>query len=180
MIALDSRVRGNDEKCEPYRLGGPPPPSNRNGGRHCCQPPPAPSEGSAGVRQLDDPKVLCSSILAHQLRRRFRSWSCSEEHVRFLPRPFLGHSPFASPALRREPRVARERITLPAPLPTGPTWNRSSSSSPAGRDRTFRPFLPREAGTSVPITHSLWAAIRVAQSEKIESLPVDNGDIAHN
>ena len=120
-----------------------------------------------------------SSILAHQLRRRFRSWSCPEEHVRFLPRPFLGHSPFASPALRGEPRVATERITLPAPLPTGPTRNRSSSSSPAGRDRIFHPFLPEEAGTSVPITHCLWAAIRVAQSGICNALPVDNGDIAY-
>ncbi len=28
----------------------------RNGGRHCCQPPSAPSEGSAGVRQLLRPE----------------------------------------------------------------------------------------------------------------------------
>ena len=30
----------------------------RNGGRHCCQPPSAPSEGSAGVRQLWRPEGL--------------------------------------------------------------------------------------------------------------------------
>ena len=35
-----------------------------------------------------------------------------------------------------------------------------------------------EAGTSVPITMSLCAPARVAQSGKSESLPVDNGDIA--
>jgi hypothetical protein len=31
-------------------------PQTRNGGRHCCQPPSAPSEGSAGVRQLWKPE----------------------------------------------------------------------------------------------------------------------------
>ena len=82
-----------------------------------------------------------SSILAHQLRRRFRKWSCPEGQVLFHPRPFLDQSPFASPAPRRTPRLAQERMALPAPLPAGPTWNRSSSSSPAGGDRTFRPFL---------------------------------------
>jgi hypothetical protein len=51
-----------------------------------------------------DPKVSCSSILAHQLRRRFGKWSCPEGHV-FLPlRPFLDQSPVASPAPRGMPR----------------------------------------------------------------------------
>lgn len=35
-----------------------PGPPNRNGGRHFCQPPSAPSEGSAGVRQLWRPEGL--------------------------------------------------------------------------------------------------------------------------
>ena len=120
-----------------------------------------------------------SSILAHQLRRRFRKWSCPEGQVLFLPRPFLDQSPFASPAPRGAPRLAQERMALPAPLPAGPTWNRSSSSSPAGGDRTFRPFPPRRAGTSVPITHSLCASPRVAQSGICSPKPVDNGDIGH-
>ncbi len=90
---------------------------------------------------LDDPKVLRSPILAHQLRRRFGKWSCPEGHVLSLPRPFLDQSSFASPASRGKPRFAQERLALPAPLPAGPIQGRSLSSSPAGGDRTFHPFL---------------------------------------
>jgi hypothetical protein len=50
----------------------------------------------------------------------------------------------------------------------------------SGGDRTFRPFLPREAGTSVPITKQLCASPRVAPSEIVGCKPVDNGDMAHN
>ena len=50
----------------------------------------------------------------------------------------------------------------------------------SGGDRTFRPFLPREAGTSVPITKQLCASPRVAPSEIVGCKRVDNGDTAHN
>ena len=88
-----------------------------------------------------------------------------------------------------------KKPTLPAPLTSGsepilPSMPEGTffriASSPAGGDRSFHPFLnllvvadfPVEAGTSVPITMSLCASIRVAQSGKSESCPVDNGDIA--
>ena len=73
-----------------------------------------------------------------------------------VPRPFLGRS-LLRPALlfhpkTSEPRRARGRSTLPAPLPDWPRATPKSLSLPVGGDRSFRPLLPREAGTSVPIT----------------------------
>jgi hypothetical protein len=49
--------------------------------------------GSAGVRQLDDPKALRSSILAHQIRRRFQFLVLPEGRFKSLLRPFLGWHP---------------------------------------------------------------------------------------
>ena len=137
---LDPPSRGNSrlhERLQP-RLRHP----NEKMGPACCQPPSAPSEGSAGVRQLDRPEG----------RSALRSWltssgvasgrgSQSEDGFRFLRRPFLDQSAFASPASRGTPRFAQDRVALPAPLPAGPIRSRSFSSSPAGGDRTFRPFL---------------------------------------
>ena len=140
-----------------------------------------------------DPKVSCSSILAHQLRRRFQPWSCPEARSRSSA-ALLGLTPLRA-ACSRGSRVSRwKRSTLPAPL-TG--WSETIlRSSPralplhhfiACRRRSELPSLPHpscrcrrsgEAGTSVPITHSLCAPIRVAPSGKIDSRPVDNGDIA--
>ena len=146
--------------------------------------PTAPSEGSAGVRNLvhfglsAQPDPL--SILAHQLRRRippnrsllrgarptystappggslvFRPsrpgvWdrNPSKPKPSSVPRPFLGN-PLSRPAsltrpsvLRgeprtREPRRARGRSTLPAPLPGWPGQNPKAPPNPAGGDRTF-------------------------------------------
>ncbi len=69
----------------------------------------------------------------------------------------------------------------------GPTWAetlliairwRSVLPSPAAPSCRCRPSS--EAGTSVPITHVTWPTFSSRESEKIESMPVDNGDIAHN
>ena len=148
------------------------------------------------TRQAEASCVL-SSILAHQLRRRFRKSIPIRGRVRLLQRPFLDQSPFASPA--RSPRGlnrvrarktgssgASDRLVRddPGSMPEDTFFR--TIPSPAGGDRSFRPFLnllvvadfPVEAGTSVPITMSLCASIRVAQSAKSESCPVDNGDIA--
>jgi hypothetical protein len=88
-----------------------------------------------------DPKVSCSSILAHQLRRRFRSWIPILRRVPFPSAALLGPIPFRAACIPRDTAFAQERLALPAPLPAGPIQSRSFSSSPAGGDRTFRPFL---------------------------------------
>jgi len=53
----------------------------------------------------------------------------------------LGPIPFRVACFPKEAALAQERLALPAPLPAGPIQGRSLSLSPAGRDRTFRPFL---------------------------------------
>jgi hypothetical protein len=94
----------------------------------------------------------CSSALATRRSPAPRSWltssgvasvhgSQSEDGFLVPLRPFLDQSPVAPPASRGRPRVALERLALPAPLPAGPNRNRGLASSPAGGDRTFRPFL---------------------------------------
>ena len=187
--------------------------------------PTAPSEGSAGVRNLvDKTRRLTNplSILAHQLRRRFPSnrsllrgakptYSSSdpEDHRSFDPfglprtealsqnRPmfhgpsWVDHSCVSlCPSARGLPnRVALEEDQLFRRLfPTGATNLRRVShclSAEIGPSVTLRSLLslaglPVEAGTSVPITHVTWRTFSSRESEKIESLPVDNGDIVHN
>jgi hypothetical protein len=81
-----------------------------------------------------------------------------------------------------EPRRAGGKIIssgASSRLASGLLPRKRPSGLPGG-DRTFRPFLPREAGTSVPITKQLCASPRVAPSEKAGCKPVDNGDTAHN
>jgi hypothetical protein len=88
-----------------------------------------------------------SSILAHQLRRRFRWWSSPKAgSVIFRGPSWVG--PFRVACSQGEPRTATGRPTLPAPLPVvrlGP----KPSSSPSGGDRSFRhlPLLPAVAGS---------------------------------
>ena len=69
----------------------------------------------------------------------------------------------------------------------GPTWAealliairwRSVLQSPAASSCRCR--LSEEAGTSVPITHVTWRTFSSRESEKIDFVPVDNGDIVHN
>ena len=90
--------------------------------------------------------------------------------------------------VRLEPRRAKGRSSLPAPLPASPDRARKLSPLPAGGDR-FSSHLPRpscccqlpgEAGTVAPITRGQCTASRVAQSEKYVLKPVDNGDIGNN
>ena len=114
---------------------------------------------------------------------------------------FRGPSWANPPARRLLPERNRvphwKRPTLPAPL-TG--WSEAilgpcpkalsfaslhrlpaeiGASVPSSHPPVVADF-PGEAGTSVPITMSLCACPRVAQSGKSESLPVDNGDIGNN
>ena len=144
LVGRASSIPGRDRsKCRP---------PTRNGGRHCCQPPSAPSEGSAGVRQLVRPEGLAAP----------RSWLTSSGVAsvkwipirRRVPLRFRGPS-WTNPlsrrlASRRKPRVAQERLALPAPLPAGPNRDRSPGSSPAGGDRTFRPVLVRPVVADEP------------------------------
>ena len=133
--------------------------------------PTAPSEGSAGLHG-PDPEGSLPKVLAHQLRRRFPSNSSlrrgdrPSNRLRFpkarLPfnyrclakpkpsdvlRPFLGR-PLLRPALlfrpkTSEPRRARGRSTLPAPLPDWRHKPPKSFALPVGGDRSFRhPPLP--------------------------------------
>jgi len=135
------------------------------------------------------PRGPIPKVLAHQLRRRFpsddslRRGDRLSTWLRFpkarfpfdyrclakpkppdVPRPFLGR-PLLRFALSfhpraSEPRRARGRSTLPAPLPDWPRATPKSLSLPVGGDRSLRPLrfllslagLPVEAGTSVPIT----------------------------
>ena len=70
-----------------------------------------------------------------------------------LPRPFLGQSPFASPAPRRKPRVATGRLALPAPLPAGPIW--AEALLIACRWRSDLPSLPHTF-LSLPTVRGGW------------------------
>ena len=143
--------------------------------------PNAPSEGSVGVRELVGLRfpVLDPGSPAQASLPKHRSQS--EDGFVALPRPFLGRSPFASPAHRSEPRVATERLALPAPLPVGPIRNRNSLSSPSGGDRSFR-VLPPERGGTLPSRSPIAYAprIRVAPSKFVSAWPVDSGDIGCN
>ena len=133
--------------------------------------PTAPSEGSAGLIGLD-PRGSFPKVLTHQLRRRFPSdnslrrgdrpsvrlrrpkarWSFKlsvpgKPKPSDVPRPFLGRSLLRSALLFRpktsEPRRARGRSTLPAPLPDWPRKSPKSFTLPVGGDRSFRhPPLP--------------------------------------
>ena len=91
---------------------------------------------------FDDPKVVCSSILAHQLRRRFQKSIPIRRRVRLPSAALLGPIPCRVACFPKEAAFALERLALPALLPAGPIRSRSFSSSPAGGDRAFRPFLP--------------------------------------
>ena len=119
-----------------------------------------------------DPEGSFLEIRAHQLRRRFLSnnslrrgdrpftglrhpkvrlssnYRClAEPKPSDIPRPFLGRSLLRPALLFRpktsEPRRARGRSTLPAPLPNWPRATPKSLSLPVGRDRSFHhPPLP--------------------------------------
>ena len=127
-----------------------------------------------------------SSILAHQLRRRFRWWSSPKAgSVIFRGPSWVG--PFAPPA----PRGSRELRLEDQLFRRLFRWSELSRSSPhrrpveIGSSVTCRYLpavagLPLEAGTSVPITHVTCSTLPSRESEKNESKPVDNGDIAHN
>ena len=105
---------------------------------------------------------------------------------------WVDHScvPLRSSARRAsEPRRARGRSTLPAPLPGWPRrYSEELSSSPAGGDRSFRhlPHLLAVAGLPVrrglpsrsPCDHA--RRFRVAEAKNVVLKPVDNGDIGHN
>ena len=148
-----------------------PPTPNRNGGRHCCQPPLRRAK-DLPVSMVRIPKNSFPEIQAHQLRRRFPSDNSlrrgdrpftGPRHPRVrlsfnyrclakpkpsdVPRPFLGR-PLLRPALlfrpkSSEPRRARGRSTLPAPLPDWPRKSPKSFTLPVGGDRFFRhPPLP--------------------------------------
>ena len=115
--------------------------------------PPAPSEGSAGVRNLEPQgrsPLVPFSILAHQLRRRFRNGGPVRRPIRaILPRPFLGQHLFASCFARCLPegrfwcRIAqRDRCLFRRPLPGWPRLPR-----PEG---LFRHCRPAEIGLSAP------------------------------
>ena len=104
---------------------------------------------------FENPKVSCSPILAHQLRRRFRLQIPIRRRVLLPSAALLGPIRFRVACIPRDTAFAQDRLALPAPLPAGPIRSRSFSSSPAGGDRSFHPFLPKEDGISVPITHSL-------------------------
>ena len=69
-------------------------------------------------------------------------------------------------------RTGTEILVHRLPVEIGPSAPSSSLCVVAGASG--------EAGTFVPITHFLCASLRVAQSGKIDLVPVDNGDIAHN
>ena len=111
----------------------------------------------------------------------------ARRQVQRLSAALLGLIPFRVACPQGEPRTATGRPALPAPLPVGPTWAealliairwRSVLPSPAAPSCRCRPSS--EAGTSVPITHVTWRTFSSRESEKSESLPVDNGDIVHN
>ena len=158
---------------------------NRNGGRHRCQPPSAPSL---------DPPVFAS--LTVRRPSATRSWLTSSGVASsFWSYPKVGSETFcgpswvgtsASPAPRGSRELQEATPTLPAPLPVVRLGPRPSSS-PSGGDRSFGhlPLLLAVAG--LPVRRGLpsrsqiepASSFRVAQSEKNESKPVDNGDIAH-
>jgi hypothetical protein len=163
------------------------------------------------------PKDRFLEILVHQLRRRFPSnnslrrgdrpftglrhprvrlssnYRClAEPKPSDVPRPFLGQSLLRFALFFRpktsEPRRARGRSTLPAPLPDWPRATPKSLSLPVGGDRSFHPLrfllslagLPVEAGTSVPITLEQCTSAPSRGSEKFRPKPVDNGETGNN
>ena len=113
-----------------------------------------------------------SSILAHQLRRRFQSWSSPKAGSRSSA-ALLGLIPFASPAprgsreLRLEDQLFRRLFRL---VRLGP----KPSSSPSGGDRSFRhlPHLLAVAGLpmrrELPSRSPMQAALlfRVGEAKK--------------
>ena len=121
--------------------------------------PTAPSEGSAGVRNLvgrtrrpTDP----FSILAHQLRHRFPSTS---KKPGGLPRhrcsaPLLGMTNLSVPLCSSwsedhfEPRRARWRSSLPAPLTSWPRFRSRGNFSIAFRRRSEPWDLPHPLAVS--------------------------------
>jgi len=190
---------------------------NRNGGRHCCQPPLRRAKDLPVSKTRSEEHVI--QALTHQLRRRFPSnhslvrgasifysTALPEGSLIFqsprltrrskpsdVPRPFLGRSLLRPALLFRpktsEPRRARGRSTLPAPLPD---WPRETPREflIACRRRSVLPSpsasllavagLPVEAGTSVPITCLQCTSAPSRKSEKYVIRPVDNGDIGNN
>ena len=162
-------------------------PRIRNGGRHCCQPPSAPSEGSAGVRQLLKPE---GPLLLDPGSPAQASLPVVNPNPKTGSISFRGPS-WTNPLSRRlHPEGHRVRARKTGSSGASAGW---SNSKPkllliACRWRSDLPSPPHpscrcrrsgEAGTSVPITHSLWASSRVAQRGNCTTGPVDIGDIAH-
>ena len=78
-------------------------------------------------------------------------------------------------------RVAREAVTSSgASSRLAPERTRKLSPLPAGGDRNFGTYRPREAGTAVPITGAPCTPRPSRESEKFGKKPVDNGDIGNN
>jgi hypothetical protein len=131
----------------PHRIARPQPPKGK--GPALLPGPPAPSEGSAGVRQLAGPKANRSSILAHQLRLPLLG-NREPGPKTGPPPPVYGPSwgirssrpalPAASPKEGFGAASRKRQIPLPAPLPG---WPRRSTEV----DRHCR---PAEIGSSVP------------------------------
>jgi hypothetical protein len=103
-----------------------------------------------------------------------------------LPRPFLGWS-LSRRLLPGGAANCDWKTNSSGASSGGPTWAealliairwRSVLPSPAAPSCRCRPS--DEAGTSVPITHVSCTTFSSRESEKNESLPVDNGDIVHN
>ncbi len=113
----------------------------RNGGRHCCQPPSAPSEGSAGVRQLWRPEGLLLLDPGSPAQASLRQVVVSRRTRSPASAALLGPIPCRVACAPKDAAFALERLALPAPLPAGPNRDRGPASSPAGGDRTFHPFL---------------------------------------
>ena len=130
------------------------------------------TRGSSALRSL-----LTSSGVASSF------WSCPKAGSE----TFCGPS-WANPLPRRLPPGGAancvRKINSSGASSGGPTWAetlliairwRSVLPSPAAPSCRCRPS--GEAGTSVPITHVTWRTFSSRESEKIDSLPVDNGDI---
>ena len=138
-------------------------PPTRNGGRHCCQPPSAPSEGSAGVRQLWRPEGLLL-LDPGSPAQASRPVVVVSRRTRSLPSAaLLGPIVFRVACFPRE-AACRARASGSSGASSGWSDLKPKLLFIACRWRSDFPSLPHpscrcrrsgEAGTSVPITHSL-------------------------
>ena len=121
-----------------------------------------------------NPKVSCSSILAHQLRRRFRMLIPIRRRVLLPSAALLGPFRCRVACVPRDPDFAQDRMALPAPLPAGPIRSRSFSSSPAGGDRTFGPFLALPVVADAPGRLGLSSRSPIPYEPRAESRKADS------